>query len=160
MAAFGAPRYVQEVAMKMLLVGTVLLLMVPALRAQQSETAGNPPQAAPEATAPPAKQNNNEPNSSPTKIRQGHPLDPADVDVLTGKRDREIEAARQAQATARVAVGAYGDYGNYGDYFWMNGRLGTTWDIPILPLAPIANPFYFSRISPRGFGPGGLRGRR
>lgn len=153
MTVFRMPENVREVDVKTLLMGMVLFLMVPALRAQQSETSGNPPQAA----TPPAHQSDNEQNSSPA-IRQGHPLDPADVDVLTGKRDREMEAARQAQAMARVAaVGAYGDYGNYGDYFWMNGRLGTTWDMPMLPLAPVANPYFFSRISPRGFGLGGLR---
>jgi len=146
--------------MNKLVFAIALFLIVPALHAQQAETSGNPPQAAPqtapEAAPQPAPQNPQD--NLPAAIRPGHPLDPADVDILTGKRDREIEAARRAALP--VLVGAYGGYGNYGDYYWMNGRLGAAWDIPMLPLARITSPFFFSRISPRGFGRGGFRGSR
>ena len=144
--------------MRTLVIGMVLLWMVPAIKAQQSETTGNPPQAAPQAAPPPAKQNESEQNNPPATIRQGHPLDPADVDILTGKRDREIEAARRAAAPAMV--GSYGEYGYYGDYYLMNGRRGAGWDIPMLPLAQISNPFFFTTMQPRGFGFGRLRGGR
>jgi hypothetical protein len=135
-----------------------LFLVVPALRAQQSESGDNPPQTASETAPQPAATNPNTQDNLPASIRPGHPLDPADVDILTGKRDREIAAARRAAVP--VMVGANGEYGNYGDYYWMNGRIGAAWDIPMLPLARITNPFFFSRISRRGFGRGGFRGGR
>jgi len=137
-----------------------LFLIVPALRAQQTETSGNPPQAAPQ-TAPeaiPQPASQNPQDNLPASIRPGHPLDPADVDVLTGKRDREIEAARRAAAPAMM--GAYGDYGTYGDYYWMMGRRGGAWDIPMLPLTQVSGPFFFSRLQPRRFGRGGFHGGR
>src|SRR5579864_9233222 len=135
--------------MKKLVFGIALFLIVPALHAQQAETSGTPPQAAPPAASqaapqPPAAQNPTAQDNLPASIRPGHPLDPADVDILTGKRDREIEAARRAAIPA--LAGAYGAYGTYGDYYWMNGRLGREWDIPMLPLARIGNPFFFSMM--------------
>src|SRR6202790_3322205 len=100
--------------MNKLVFAIALFLIVPALRAQQAETSGSPPQAAPqtapEPTPQPAAQNLQD--NLPAAIRPGHPLDPADVDVLTGKRDREIEAARRAAVP--VMAGAYGGYGTYG----------------------------------------------
>ena len=144
--------------MNKLVFALALFLIVPMLPAQQAETGGNSPQTAPEAVPQPAAQNPNAQDNLPAEIRPGHPLDPADVDVLTGKRDREIEAARRAAVP--VMAGAYGGYGNYGDYYWMNGRLGSAWDIPMLPLTRIGNPFFFSTIWARGFGRGGFRGGR
>jgi hypothetical protein len=151
-----------EDAMNKLVFAIAFFLIVPAIRAQQAETSGNPPQAAPQ-TAPepapqPAAQNPNAQDGLPASIRPGHPLDPADVDILTGKRDREIEAARRAAAP--VMVGGYGEYGTYGDYYLMNGRRGGAWDIPMLPLTRIGNPFFFGTIQPRGFGRGGFHGGR
>jgi hypothetical protein len=71
--------------MKKLVFAIALFLIVPALRAQQTETSGNPPQAAPQASpeaAPqPAAQNPNPQDNLPAAVRPGHPLDPADVDV-------------------------------------------------------------------------------
>ena len=144
--------------MKNLVIAFALFLIAPALRAQQAETKENPPAASPQAEPQPAAQNVNGQDQLPAAIRPGHPLDPADVDILTGKRDREIEAARRAAAP--VMVGGYGEYGYYGDTFLMSGRRGAEWDIPMLPLARISNPFFFSRIHPRGFGLGGFRSRR
>ena len=148
--------------MKNLVFALALLLIAPALLAQQAETSGNPPQAAPqtapEAAPQPSTQNPNPQDDLPASIRPGHPLDPADVDILTGKRDREIEAARRA--TVPVMAGGYGEYGYYGDYYLMNGKRGAGWAIPMLPLPRITNPFFFSRISPREFGRGGIHGGR
>jgi hypothetical protein len=148
--------------MKHLVFAVALLLAVPFLRAQQTETSGSPPPAAPQPTpetAPQsATQNPSAQEQLPANLRPGHPLDPADVDILTGKRDRELAAARRAAVP--VMASPYGEYGYYGDYFWMNGRLGGTWDIPTLPLTRIANPFFFSPISQRGFRGGGFGGRR
>ena len=145
--------------MSKLVLAICLVVIVPALRAQQVETSGSSPQAATQVESQPAAQNLKEQDNLPAAIRPGHPLDPADVDILTGKRDREIEAARRL-AAAPVMVGAYGGYGFYGSYYRMDSRLGAAWDSPLLPLARITSPFFFSRMSPRGFGRGGfLRGR-
>src|SRR4029077_20045649 len=137
-----------------------LFLIVPALRAQQAETSGNPPQAAPQAapeTVPqqPAAQNPTAQDNLPASIRPGHPLDPADVDILTGKRDREIEAAQRAAVPYSAGM-----YGTYGDPYAMQGRFGRAFDIPILPLTRISNPFFFFLMQPRGFGRGVFRGAR
>lgn len=144
--------------MNKLVFAIALFLIVPALRAQQTEPNGTPPQTAPEAIPQTFTQNPSPQESLPAAIRPGHPLDPADVDILTGKRDREIEADRQPAVPSYV--GSYGDYGNYGDYYWMNSRFGAAWDIPKLPLTRITSPYFFSRLSPGGFGRGGFRGGR
>jgi hypothetical protein len=143
--------------MNKLVFAMTLFLMVPALQAQQAATKDNPPQAEAQAAPQPAAQNSNAQDNLPAAIRPGHPLDPADVDILTGKRDHEIEASRRAAAPVMV-----GSSGSYGDYYWMNGRLGTGWEVPVLPLTRISNPFFFSGLlAPhglgRGFGRGGFR---
>jgi hypothetical protein len=141
--------------MNKLVFAFVLLLIVPALHAQQAETNDNPPQTTPEAVPQPVAQTPTAQDNLPAAIRPGHPLDPADVDILTGKRDREIEAAQMAG----VPISA-GMYGNYGDLYAMQGRFGRAFDIPFLPLTRINNPFFFFRMQPRGFGRGGFRGGR
>jgi len=145
--------------MKKLVFAIALFLVVPALRDQQAETSGSQPQAAPqtapEAAPPPPAQNPNSRDNLPASIRPGHPLDPADIDILTGKRDREIEAAQRAGVPISVGM-----YGTYGDPYAMQGRFGRGFDIPMLPLARISNPFFFSTMQPRGFGRGGFRGGR
>ena len=142
--------------MNKLVFAIAFFLIVPALRAQQAETKDE--QSKPETQAAPQNYTGNQgdQNSLPAAIRPGHPLDPADVEILTGKRDREIEAARRASVP--VMAGSYGEYGTYGDYYWMNGTLGEAWDIPMLPLARITSPFFFSRVFPRRFGRGRFRG--
>ena len=148
--------------MRRLVFALALMLAVPALRAQQPETSGSPapaaPQPAPETAQQPAAQNPSAQDQLPANLRPGHPLDPADVDVLTGKRDRELAAQRRIAVPAMASP--YGEYGYYGDYFWMNGRLGGTWDIPMLPLTRIADSFFFSSTSRRGFRGGRFGGRR
>ncbi len=144
-----------EDAMNKLVFAIALSLIVPAIHAQQAETSGSPPQTAPLATPQPAAQNQNAQDNLPASIRPGHPLDPADVDVLTGKRDREIEAAQRAAAPISVGM-----YGTYGDPYLMQGRFGRAFDIPMLPLTRISNPFFFFTMQPSGFGRGGFRGGR
>jgi hypothetical protein len=142
--------------MNKLVFAIALFLIVPALRAQQADTSSNPPQAAPQAAPetapPPAAQNPSAQDNLPASIRPGHPLDPADVDILTGKRDREIGAAQRGALPYSVGM-----YGTYGDPYAMQGRFGREFDIPMLPLARISNPFFFSTMQPRGFGRGGFR---
>jgi hypothetical protein len=145
--------------MKRLVFAIALFLVIPALRAQQADTSSNPPQAAPQtvpdAAPQPAAQNPNAQDNLPASLRPGHPLDPADVDILTGKRDREIAAAQRAAVPYSVGM-----YGTYGDTYAMQGRFGRAFDIPMLPLTRIGNPFFFSMMQPRGFGRGGFRGGR
>jgi hypothetical protein len=135
-----------------------LFLIVPPIPAQQNEPKADPPQTATQTASPVSPGTDSDQNRKPASTRPGHPLDPADVDVLTGKRDHEMQAARQAAVP--VMAGSYGEYGTYGDYYWMNGRLGGDWDIPMLPFPRITSPFFFSRYSPHGFGRGGFRGGR
>ena len=148
--------------MNKLVFAIALLLIAPALHAQQTDANGNPPPAEPQTAtqkdSQPAAQPPNSQDDLPASIRPGHPLDPADVDILTGKRDRGMEAARQAGAP--VMVDPYGGYGYYGGYDGTNGRLGARWELPLLPLTRIRNPFFFSRFGPLGFGRGAFRGGR
>ncbi len=145
--------------MNKLVFAMALLLVVPALRAQQAETKDAPPQAEAQPAPQPSEEVPNPANSLPAAIRPGHPLDPADVDILTGKRDREIEASRRA---AMPILG--GGYLPYGDIYGMRGGRGAGFDVPFLPVTRISNPFFFSVLSPRGFGRGlgrgGFRGGR
>jgi hypothetical protein len=138
--------HLQEGVMRTLIITAAVLLMVPMLRAQQAEA----DKATPQVTQQEATENPQAQSTVPDAIKPGHPLDPADVDILTGKRDREIEASRSAAFY----------YGAYGDFYAMNGRRGTGFDLPFLPLTRIGNPFLLSILPPRGFGRGGFRGRR
>ena len=143
--------------MNKLMLAMILFLLVPALRAQQAEAKDSPPQAPPVAASQTASQNTNETDSLPADIRPGHPLDPADVDILTGKRDREIEASRRAAVPISVGM-----YGNYRNLYAAQGRFGSrAFDVPLLPLTRIGNPsFFFSMMPPRGFGRGRFRDGR
>lgn len=144
----------------------LLPLSDPALRAQQTAPTGNAAQAAPQpgpdtvadTASQPAGPSPSPQDQLPPELRPGHPLNPEDVDVLTGKHDRQIAAAQRANAP--VVASPYGEFGYYGDYFWMNGRLGETWDIPTLPLPRISNPFFFGSVSMRGWRGRGFGGRR
>jgi hypothetical protein len=128
--------------MKTLVLAIAVVLIVPTLRAQQAEAEKSTPQATQQETA----GNSNGQSSLPESIRPGHPLDPADVDILTGKRDREIEASRRANS---VVVGGYGAYGGaYG----MDARRSGLLDLPLLPLRRIGRPFFFFNMAPGGFG--------
>ncbi len=127
-----------------------VLLMLPALRAQQAKTQENEPQAEPQASSQEAAENSKASDALPASIRPGHPLDPADVDVLTGKKDREIEESDSA---------AFYD-GGYADFYSTNAWRGKRYDFPLLPLTRIRNPFLFSIARAPGFSRGGFHGRR
>jgi hypothetical protein len=137
-------------AMKTLVLAVAAFLIVPTLRAQQAEAEKSAPQSTPQETT----ANSNTQNSLPEAIRPGHPLDPADVDILTGKRDREIEASRRANS---VVMGGYGAYD--GAYAMNVRRSGAVLDLPLLPLRRIGRPFFFFSMAPGGFGSRGF-GRR
>ena len=137
--------------MRALIFTILAFLMVPAMRAQQDETKETAAQGAPQATT----ESSNAQDRLPEAIRPGHPLDPADVDILTGKGEREIETSERA-----AGLFVAGPYRSYGDVYGMNGRRGGFLDLPFLPLTRIGNPFFFSILPPRGFGRGGFRGRR
>ena len=81
-------------------------------------------------------------------------VDPADVDILTGKRDREIEAARRG-----IPLAVSGYYGAYAGSYELEGRRGAMLDLPLLPLRRIDNSFFFFSVQPRNFGRGFGRGR-
>jgi hypothetical protein len=141
--------YRQEGAMKTLVLAIAVFLIVPTLRAQQAEADKTIPQVTPQEAA----ETSNVPTSLPEAIKPGHPLDPADVDILTGKRDREIEASRRANS---VVMGGYGAYaGAYG----ANARRSGVVDLPLLPLRRISRPFFFFNMAPGSFGSRGF-GRR
>jgi hypothetical protein len=137
--------------MKTVVFAISVFLIVPTLRAQQAETKETPPQAAPQETT----GNSNVNSGLPEAIRPGHPLDPADVDILTGKRDREIEASRSGFPFA-----ASGHYDAYSGAYALNGRRGAMLDLPFLPLRRFVNPFFFFSTQPNGFARGFGGGRR
>lgn len=140
----------REGVMRTLILTVAILSLVPSLRAQQAETKENPVQAAPQKNT----EDSNTQNSLPEAIRPGHPLDPADVDILTGKRDREIEASRRGVPV----VG--GSYGAYASAYAMNGRRSAVLNYSPLPFTRIGNPFSFFNLPSRGFGRRGFRGAR
>jgi hypothetical protein len=142
--------YKLEGAMKTLVLAVVVFLVVPTLRAQQAEAEKSAPQVRPQETT----ANSNAQSSLPEAIRPGHPLDPADVDILTGKRDREIEASRRANS---VVMGGYGGYN--GAYGVNMRRSGMPLDLPLLPLRRIGRPFFFFNMAPGGFGSRGFARR-
>ena len=134
-----------------ILVVTISFMLIPSLQAQekQAEEKGVSRTTQQEVPVSPSTQ-----GTLPEAVRPGHPLDPADVDILTGKRDREIEASRRAAVPMLV-----GDYGAYGDLYAMNGRRGTTLNVPLLPLRRIGSPFFFFNMAPGSFGTRGFRRR-
>lgn len=134
---------------------TALFLIAPVLCAQQNRATDDPPQAETQAGPQATSETPTAQESLPAAIRPGHPLDPADVDILTGKRDRENEASRRAGVTILVD-----GYGAYGGLYATDRRLGAAENIPLLPLAPITRSFFFPGLSPRGFGRGRFRGGR
>jgi hypothetical protein len=62
-----------------------------------------------------------------------------------------MEAARAAGTPVSV-----GGYDNYGYLYADGGRFGSAFDVGLLPLTHIGNPFFFSRWQLRGFGRGGF----
>ena len=129
--------------MNKLVFAIALCMIVPALRAQQAETSGNPPQAAPDRQK--RSRNRLHRIRIPRIIcprRSGRAIlsIPRTSIFLPGNDDREIAAAQRAAVPYSVGM-----YGTYGDPYAMQGRFGRGFDIPMLPLARISNPFFVRR---------------
>jgi hypothetical protein len=134
--------------MNKLVFASAFLFLVPTLCAQQPEPKSDSSHTAPKVEPQPTPQNSNAQTNLPASLRPGHPLDPADVAILTGKRERETEAARSSVMISSEP-GAY----------------GSVFEVGLLPLTQISNPYLFSRWRARGFGRvgfghDGFRGRR
>ena len=142
--------------MNQLVFASAFLFLVPNLCAQQPEPKDISSQTDTQADPQPAQQGSNAQSNLPASLRPGHPLDPADVDILTGRGNRETLASQSADgASVTVVLSGTGDIGAYGRAF----------DVGLLPLTQISNPFFFSRWQLRsfgrgGFGRGGFRGSR
>ena len=137
--------------MNNLVLAAAFLILVPTLCAQQAELNTETSQTAPQSEPQSLPQNSNTQSDLPASLRPGHSLDQADLDILTGKRDREMEASREVGVQTAIGI-----YGNYAHFSGGNGHFGNGFDVGLLPLTQIGNPFYFSRWRPRGFGRGGL----
>jgi len=113
----------------------VLILSVPLLRAQEQKPSPRTEEQPTAASQPQAK----------PAPKLGHPLDPADVDVLTGKNKQNAGPARP------VEVLPYG-YAGYGVYLGY-GRFGSTWGTSRLggSAQPLFAPIAFGRIGNRSF---------
>ena len=129
--------------MKTVMVAAALFLVVPVLKAQQTKAEEK---ATPQTTQQEATVNSNVQAGSTEAIKPGHPLDPADVDILTGKRDREIEASRRANSIVM------GGYGAYNGAYALNARRSGMLDHSLLPLRRIDRPVFFFSMAPGGFG--------
>lgn len=140
--------------MRTLILAAAMVLAVPSMRAQQAESNETTPPTTPQETI----NNADSQHALPEAIRPGHPLDPADVDVLTGKRDRAIQSSQKTPAS--VVLGNYGGYGTYSGFDEFNGRYRGVLDFTWLPLTRIGNPFLFLSGPPRGFALRGFRGGR
>jgi len=132
-----------------------LLLATPVVRAQQEPSKPAPPAAQPAnstgkeqpATAAPTP----EPAAAP---KPGHPLDPHDVDVLTGKADHD---ARAPGVTPYIDVGGYGQGLSPRNGWNRQGNQAS----PFIFGAVNGKPFFFfgngffggrGRFGPRSFG--------
>ena len=103
---------------------------------------------------PPAR--TEEPAAAPTQAQSapklGHPLDPADVDVLTGKSKRASSDAYQAPAISPYGYGGYGGYGGFGPYSLGASRFGGSQFASVGGSAqPLFAPIAFGRVGNRSF---------
>ena len=83
----------------------------------------------------------------------GHPLDPADVDVLTGKNTQNAGAARPVEVLPYGFAG-YGGYAGYGRFGYSMGtsRFGGSQFAPVGGSAqPLFAPIAFGRVGNRSF---------
>jgi hypothetical protein len=144
--------------MKLFILWVAVFLAVPTMHAQQGDAdQKSAPAAATQSTGASDRQaSNNQPRES-QDIKPGHPLDPADVEILTGKRDREIEASRRNNS---ILMDNYGDYASpYGrNGFEFNQRRIGILDMD-LPFRRIGDSFFFFNGTPGGFGSRGFGGR-
>ena len=98
-----------------------LLFTASSLWAQQPPPKPEEPKPAPAVQPANSSGNDQSPATTQTQqpnpaLKQGHPLDPHDVDVLTGKADRDARAAAP-RATPYVGMNGYGP----GLNGWNNG---------------------------------------
>ena len=78
----------------------------------------------------------------------GHPLDPADVDVLTGKANRTTGANRPVE----VLPYGYAGYGGFGRYSMGTSRFGGSQFASVGGSAkPLFAPIAFGRVGNRSF---------
>ena len=81
----------------------------------------------------------------------GHPLDPADVDVLTGKASRNAGANRPVEVLP-YGYGGYAGYGRFGAYSIGTSRFGGSQFAPVGGSAqPLFAPIAFGRAGNRSF---------
>jgi hypothetical protein len=144
--------------MKIFVLSVAVLLAVPAMPAQQSNADQKSASgAATRSTGASDGQASNDQPRENQDMKPGHPLNPADVDILTGKRDREIEASRR---NTSVLLDGYADYASpYGlNGFELNQRRIRILDLD-LPFRRIGDPFFFFNGAPVGFCSRGFGGR-
>ena len=136
--------------MKRAAILVAILLAVPLARAQEPS---KPPEPVPTPATQPPDSNANPQPAAPVQVYQpiqvpktGHPLDPHDVDVLTGKADRDARAAQPINPylwPGGYGQGMYGwNYGGRGQFsrFAFGGFGGR-------PFFFFGNPFF----APQGF---------
>jgi hypothetical protein len=113
------------------------LMLVSLLHAQEpgNEPATDTAEAVQVQEAQPPASNAPAASEQPVSVRPGHPLDPHDVDVLTGKIDREAQAQRYGRAQVY-----WGDSGSYGFMSYGRGVRGSRMFRPFLFGA---QPFFF-----------------
>src|SRR5574341_70764 len=120
-----------------------ILAMLPALLAQEK------PQPPPRTEA--QTSTTTSPQAKPAP-KLGHPLDPADVDVLTGKNKPNAGASRPVEVLRYGYTGyGYGRYGRFG-YSMGTSRFGGSQFAPVGGSAqPLFAPIAFGRVGNRSF---------
>ena len=127
---------------KTLLAILVLAMATPVLA--QTQEKPQAPARTEEGTAAPAP-----PQAKPAP-KLGHPLDSADVDVLTGKANRTTGANRPVEVLP-YGYGGYAGYGRFG-YSMGTSRFGGSQFAPVGGSAqPLFAPIAFGRVGNRSF---------
>lgn len=129
----------------------VLLLVTSLLYAQEpaNEPGGPDPNAARELEGQTPPSDVPAASDQSQSVRPGHPLDPHDVDVLTGKLDREAQAQRYGRGQVYL-----GDTSSYGFMRYGYGGRNTQTFRPFLFGAQpffFHSGFFFPRPRSRGF---------
>ncbi len=121
---------------------TGVLLVILALAATPLLPAQEKPQPPPRTEE---QSNAASPQQAKAAPKLGHPLDPADVDVLTGKNKQSARANRPVEVLPYGYAG-YGGYLGYGRFAsrWGGSRVGGS-------AQPLFAPIAFGRIGNRSF---------
>lgn len=124
----------------------ILVLAMPAPVLAQTQEKPQAPARTEEQSAAPAP-----PQAKPAP-KLGHPLDPADVDVLTGKTKQNAGAPRPVEILPYGYAGyGYGGYGRFG-YSMGTSRFGGSQFAPVGGSAqPLFAPIAFGRVGNRSF---------